>query len=123
MPDDCIAFADTGFEMRAIQYGNLPSTVADEACVLQFASRFGDGFASDTQQAGDIFLGDAQFVGLETILTQHQPSAQALVHGVVTVADGGLCHLGDERLGEAEHDMLQAATQFHLPFDDFGLEL
>ena len=52
-----------------------------------------EAFAADPEHMGDELLRHRQFVGVQPLKRQQQPAAQPLVHRVMAVADGGLCHL------------------------------
>lgn len=109
-----VALAAQLFELGPVDHGDVASAVLDHSQALQLAGGFGDALAAHAEHVGDQFLGHDQLVAGQAVEGQEQPAAQLLVDGVVAVADGGLGHLGDQRLGVAQHQQEHFAVAVEL---------
>ena len=77
----CLQFA-------AINHGDVPASIADDAAVMQFTDFFGDGLTTYTEHGGNCFLGDLEITRRLTVKTGQQPAAELLVYRMVPVAYG-----------------------------------
>src|SRR6202521_59477 len=120
--DHLVALTGPRLQARAIEHRDLASLVTDQPGVLQLAGGFGNAFAAHAQHVGDQFLGHGEFVRLQTIEAQQQPSAQLLVDRMMPIAYRRLRHLGDQRLGVAQQEVHGRAETPELILEQSGLE-
>lgn len=102
--DNLVALAGAGFKGGAVGDAEASSRVVDEAFALQTPGANGDGGATGTEDLGEIFLGEEQGIGLESVAGGEHPAGHALFDGVELGAEDGLSHLhhlnGDEGVDE-----------------------
>jgi nitrogen-specific signal transduction histidine kinase len=103
--DHGIALARQLFELRSVEHGDFSPRITNDAQLLQLAGRLGDAFAAHAEHVRDELLRHLQLIARETIERQQQPAAQLLFERVMPVADRGLRHLRNERLGVTQQDV------------------
>ena len=91
-----VAFAGPQFQRFLIEHGDASACVVDDPFMHQFLGGHGHTFASDTQQAGDDFMGHHNGVVIDAVERHEQHATQLLVQGVVPMARSNLRHLGDQ---------------------------
>jgi hypothetical protein len=113
-----IAFAAALFQPVAVEDPDHAAPVLDDARLLQPAGCLGHPFAANAEHVGDQLLGHGERLVLQSIQGQQQPAAQLLIDGMVAIAGSGLHHLGDQRLGVAQHQVVEFLVAI-----EFGLEV
>ena len=63
-----------------------------------------------------------QLIARQAIQAEQQPAAELLVHRVVAVAHRCLAHLGDQRLGEAQHQVHHRDRALELGLDGISAQ-
>ena len=97
-----------------------PPPVVDQAGGLKLSGRFGDPLPTHPHQVGDHLLSDLQPIARYQVETEEQPAAQLLIHRVVPVAENILGNLGEQGLGIAQGQPMQAHALVELPAQHFG---
>src|SRR3954451_8589150 len=80
-----VAFAGSGLKAAAVEDGDQPAGIADEACSLQDSRGDGNARAVHAQHHGDEFLGERHFIILDPVMSHQQPSSKALLQSVPSV--------------------------------------
>ncbi|MNV60478.1 hypothetical protein D3C71_1529410 [compost metagenome] len=89
--------------------------------LLQLARRIRHPLPPDPQHVGDQLLGH-ELVTREPVEGEQQPAAELLIDGVVTIAHRRLRHLGQERLGVAQHQVQHVAVQIEFAFEQLPFQ-
>ncbi|MDB6098600.1 MAG: hypothetical protein JWN58_1303, partial [Gammaproteobacteria bacterium] len=76
----------------------MAAAITDEASEPQLSRSLRNAFPPYAEQAGNQFLRYDQLARGDSIERAEQPAAQLLLHEVMSVASGVLCHLCDQRL-------------------------
>src|SRR5213593_1578211 len=105
--DDLIAFADASLETLAVNDLNVPTTVLNQPCSLQFARGQVDALPARTKHGSDELLSHHKLAGFDSVVTEQEPSAQALFGRVPAIARSGLGNLGNQRLRVAQQQELK----------------
>lgn len=87
---------------------------------MQAPRRHGDALTAPAQHVGDEFLRHRQLGGVDPVVAEQQPAAEALFDGMQPVAHGGLADLGDEGLDIAQQHLLHGAPLFELGLQPLG---
>jgi hypothetical protein len=91
----------------AIQNVDAAAAIANQTGVLQVSRSYGDALTASPKHIGYQVLGHEKVETLFPVLTQEQPTAESLLHGMQTVADRGLRNLRDECLCISKQQMLK----------------
>lgn len=102
-----MAFAGSGRKAHSINHSDVAATVANQTGVLQAACCLNDALAPDTERPGDLLLGHGYRTRRYSIKCRKQPTAQLLLHPMMTIASRHLHHLCHQALGIAQQQPLQ----------------
>jgi len=104
-----------------ISDSDLSALIPNQTGALQLSSGLRDSFTAHNHHVGNQLLRHGQLIRCQTIQAQQQPPAELLVNLVVVpIADRGLRHLGDHRLGVAQQQMHGRTITFELILEQVG---
>ena len=85
-PNQLITFARCGREAPPIKYRDLPSATFNQTGAFKLAGSIRDGWPLDTQHFGEQALSDRERVTVAAVTHHEQPTRQAFLEAVRTVA-------------------------------------
>src|ERR1022692_704719 len=86
LSNQLITFTRCLREALSVQYRDLATAALNQTCAFELPSSNSDGWPLDTQHFGEQVLGDRQCVIVTAVTHHEQPTRQALLEAVRTVA-------------------------------------
>ncbi len=115
--DQLITFTRLLGEALPIKYRDLPAPALDQTCVFQFSGRIRDGRPLNTQHFGEKTLSDRQRVPVTAVTHHEQPTRQALLEAVRTVARHRHQDLLEKGVNVGGHEIAEGRHRFHRPHE------
>ena len=91
--DDFITLADGDFQTLPVNHRHRSALVGNQFSFGEFLRRQRNAFAPHAEHIGNKVVRHHQFVRVEAVVTQEQPTAKLLFERVETIANGGLRNL------------------------------
>src|ERR1039458_1132550 len=86
LPNQLITFTRCLREALSVQYRDLATAALNQTCAFELPSSNSDGWPLETQHFGEQVLSDRQCVIVTAVTHHEQPTRQALLEAVRTVA-------------------------------------
>lgn len=113
-----VAFARAALQAGAIQNGDLPLAVPDQARALELAGCFRHARPAHAQHDREIPVGQRQFVALNSIANHQEPASEPLGHGMATVTNGDPANLIIQDLRVPHQDRPEAGVSLYLKLQE-----
>jgi len=113
--DNFIALADFGLQLGTVSDDNHAVAVGNPAVCLHSFRHKRQSFPADAQHICNQLLRHSEYVAIDTVQTEKQPSAQLLLERVMTIAQRGLRRLGPYRLNVSQQHPLHDSAALHFP--------
>ena len=113
--DQLITFTRLFGEALPIKYRDLPAAALNQTCAFQLTGSIRDGWPLNTQHFGEKALGDRQCVPVTAVTHHEQPTRQALLEAVRTVARHRHQDLFQKGMNVSGHEISEGRHRLHRP--------
>ncbi len=91
--DDLVTLANGFFQPLPVNYRDSSAKIFNQFFLCQFLGSQRYTFAAHAEHIGNQVVGHYQFVRIQTVVAEQQPTTKLLFDGMETVAHGGLRNL------------------------------
>ncbi len=88
--DDFVALASSFFQSLPVDYRDSSAHIFDQFFLRQFLGSQCNAFAAHAEHIGNKVVRHHQFVRVQAVVAEQQPTAKLLFEGMETIANGGL---------------------------------